>query len=58
MLPLTVGIRDRVVQLVSILGGVVTSARAGFGSVIVAALPVVSREGCELREVWGGRGEG
>jgi hypothetical protein len=44
--------------LVSILGGVVTSARAGFGSVIVAALPVVSREGCELREVWGGRGEG
>ena len=40
MLPLTVGIRDSVVQLVSTLGGVVSSARAGLGCIIVSAQPV------------------
>jgi hypothetical protein len=41
VLPFTVGIRDGAVQLVSILGGVVISARAGLGSIITSALPVV-----------------
>ena len=40
--PLTVGIRDGVVQLVSTLGSVVISARAALGSIIASALPVAT----------------
>jgi hypothetical protein len=42
VLPLTVGIRDGVVQLVSTLGSVVISARAELGSIITSALPVAT----------------
>jgi hypothetical protein len=42
VLPLTVGIRDGAVQLVSTLGSVVISARAGLGSIITSALPVAT----------------
>jgi hypothetical protein len=41
VLPLTVGIRDGVVQLVSPLGSAVTSARAELGSIIIASVPGV-----------------
>ena len=42
VLPLTVGIRDGVVQLVSTLGSAVISARAELGSIIASALPVAA----------------
>jgi hypothetical protein len=42
MLPLTVGIRDSVVHVVSTLGSAVISARAGLGSIIATALPVAT----------------
>jgi hypothetical protein len=42
VLPLTVGIRDGVVQLVSTLGSVVISARAELGGIITSALPVAT----------------
>ena len=43
VLPSTVGIRDGVVHLVSILfGSVITSARAGLASIVVSALPVAT----------------
>ena len=42
MLPLTVGIRDGAVQLVSTLSSAVISARAEPGSIITSALPVVT----------------
>ena len=42
MLPLTVGIRDGAVQMVSTLGSVVISARAELGSIITSALPVAT----------------
>jgi hypothetical protein len=41
-LPLTVGIRDSALQLVSTLGSAVISARAELGSIIVSALPVAT----------------
>jgi hypothetical protein len=40
VLPLTVGVRDGAVQLVSTLGSVVISARAELGSIMTSALPV------------------
>ena len=42
VLPLTVGIRDSVVQLVSTLGSAVISARAELGCIITSALPVAT----------------
>ena len=42
VLPLTVGIRDGVVRLVSTLGSVLISARAELGSIIASALPVAT----------------
>jgi hypothetical protein len=42
VLPLTVGIRDGVVQLVSSLGSAVLSARAELGCIITSALPVAT----------------
>ena len=42
MLPLTVGIRDGVVHLVSTLGSAVISTRAELGSIIASALPVAT----------------
>jgi hypothetical protein len=42
VLPLTVGIRDSAVQLVSTLGSAVIPARAELGSIIASALPVAT----------------
>ena len=45
VLPLTAGIRDGVVQLVSSLGSAVLSARAELGSIIASALRCGGRAG-------------
>jgi hypothetical protein len=42
VLPLTVGIRDGAVHLVSTLGSAVIPARAELGSIITSALPVAT----------------
>ena len=42
VLPLTVGIRDGAVQMVSTLGSAVVSALAELGSIIASALPVAT----------------
>ena len=47
VLPLTVGIRDGLVQFESTLGSVFTTARAGLGSIIVSALPVATVLTCQ-----------
>jgi hypothetical protein len=47
VLPLTDGIRDGAVHLVSILGSVITSARAELGSIITSALPVATLLTCQ-----------
>jgi hypothetical protein len=55
VLPSTVGIRDGAVKLVSTLNSVITSARAGLGSIMTSALPVFFL--LTRQRVWPRRGE-